>query len=112
MTTDAYPIAADCRLTHNPCPPGDQCPHCVAGCPVVPEGVRDWDPGSLFELDEEVRRTLPPRFHRPEFDGLGRPQMWLCAVCWGDGTTTQWPCHVAAAHGVQVAKALGVGWSS
>ena len=105
--------ATECRLTHNPCPTGDPCPHCAAGCPPVPDTVAGGgSAGSLWELDEEVRRTLPPRFHRPEFDGLGRPSLWLCTACWGDGTTTQWPCHVASAHGVQVAKAIGVEWSS
>ncbi len=103
--------ATACHLTHDPCSVDNPCPHCAAGCPPIPDGLSD-PADSLWEPDEDVRRTLPPQFHRPEFDGLGIPNMWLCAACWGDGTTTQWPCHVAAAHGAQMAQAIGVQWSS
>lgn len=88
------------------------CPHCAAGRPTPPDLVADGSTDSLWELDEDVRATLPPHFHQPYFDGLGRPHAWICIACWGDGWVAQWPCHVAQAHGAAVAKALGVGASS
>ncbi len=105
-------MSTNTDLTHDPCPANNPCPHCAAGCPPVPDVAAARSVASLWELDEEARRTLPPQFHLPTFDGLGRPNLWLCTACWGDCTTTEWPCHVASAHGVQVAKTLGVGWSS
>lgn len=65
----------------------------------------------LLELTEEQRKALPPEYHRPYFEGLGRPRSWICEVCWGDGWNQQWPCDAALQHGVDLAKSLGVGWS-
>ncbi len=87
------------------------CPHCVAGMPAPPEHLSDGSVDGLWELEEDERRTLPPHFHQPTFDGLGRPTAWLCTACWGDGVVDRWPCHVAASHGEAVAKAIGVGYS-
>lgn len=88
-----------------------KCPHCAAGCPPLPDGwTLDMLPG-IWELDEDVRRALPPQFHQPYFEGLATPTSWVCTACWGDGTVTAWPCEVASAHGSDVAKAIGVGWS-
>lgn len=87
------------------------CPHCAAGCPVPPPEVADGSVDGLWELDADVRQTLPPQFHQPFFDGLGTPNAWLCTACWDEGQTTQWPCHVACAHGADVARAIGVGWA-
>lgn len=50
----------------------------------------------------EDRAALPARFHTPRFDDLGRPNMWLCAVCWDEWTVTQWPCATASKYGTQV----------
>lgn len=56
------------------------------------------------ELPEtlEERQQLPARFHVPRWDGDGKPNLWLCAVCWDEGTVTQWPCETAAEHGGEV----------
>lgn len=83
------------------------CPHCAAGHPA-PDGLTL---DGVFELDEPDRRALPPGFHQPYFEALGKPAAWICTACWGDGTVTRWPCEVAAAHGVQVAQATQLGWS-
>jgi hypothetical protein len=56
----------------------------------------------LVDLTDEQRTALPPRFHIPVFDGLGVPNGWHCAVCWGDGWTTRWPCETAVKHGGDV----------
>lgn len=50
----------------------------------------------------EERQQLPARFHVPRWDGDGEPNLWLCAVCWDEGTATQWPCATAAKHGGEV----------
>lgn len=67
-----------------------------------------------YEMDETERLALPARYHRPAFVGVGRPQVWCCAVCWGDGWTASWPCEVVARGdgAVEVAKTLGVDWST
>lgn len=86
----------------------DLCPHCKAGCPTAPEGVTV---DTAYELDPDVRHALPPQFHQPMFEGLATPTAWLCAVCWDDGQVTRWPCHVASAHGPEVAEAIGARWT-
>jgi hypothetical protein len=63
------------------------------------------------ELTEQERCALPAAYHRPYFDGLAKPNAWICAVCWGDGWTQLWPCFTARENGVELAKSLGVGWS-
>ncbi|TMS00136.1 hypothetical protein [Nonomuraea basaltis] len=50
----------------------------------------------------EERQQLPARFHVPRWDGVGEPNLWLCAVCWDEGTVTQWPCKAASEHGGEV----------
>lgn len=77
--------------------------------------VRVLSPGDdVSELSEDVRRALPAGHHRPRFDGLGEPNAWLCAVCWGDGWVSMWPCDVVVrgAGAVALAKSLGLDWSS
>lgn len=73
------------------------------------------DPGSgngwMVELTEAQRVELPAVYHRPHFYGLAEPVAWICEACWGEGWTTAWPCDVATAGGVDLAKSLGVGWS-
>lgn len=56
----------------------------------------------LLDLTDDERLALPARFHTPQFDSLGRPNMWQCRVCWGDGWVTQWPCKAAQENGTQV----------
>ncbi|MFD5491529.1 hypothetical protein ACFWH4_00970 [Streptomyces sp. NPDC127091] len=53
-----------------------------------------------FSLEENAK--LPARFHVPVFDDLGKPNSWLCAVCWEEGTVTGWPCATATKYGTQV----------
>lgn len=53
-----------------------------------------------FSLEENAK--LPARFHVPVFDDLGKPNSWLCAVCWAEGEVTGWPCATATKHGTQV----------
>jgi hypothetical protein len=53
-----------------------------------------------FSLEEN--RQLPARFHVPVFDDCGKPNAWLCAVCWEEGTVTGWPCETATKYGTQV----------
>ena len=56
----------------------------------------------LVDLTDEQRKALPARFHTPVFDGLGKPNAWLCQVCWGDGWVSQWPCGPAQQKGAMV----------
>ncbi len=53
-----------------------------------------------FSVEENAK--LPARFHVPVFDDCGRPNAWLCAVCWEDGVSSQWPCATAVKYGTQV----------
>lgn len=50
----------------------------------------------------EEREKLPARFHVPCWDGNGKPNLWVCAVCWDEGTVNQWPCKVASERGGEV----------
>ncbi|MEU9498193.1 hypothetical protein [Streptomyces sp. NPDC048196] len=56
----------------------------------------------LGDLTDEEKVALPAQFHTPVFDNLGKPNAWLCRVCWGDGWVTQWPCATAQRHGARV----------
>lgn len=53
-----------------------------------------------FSLEENAK--LPARFHIPVFDDLGKPNSWLCAVCWEEGVVTGWPCATATKYGTKV----------
>lgn len=53
-------------------------------------------------MSEEEVQALPARFHHPVFMESSTPQLWVCAVCWGDGWSTQWPCKTATEQGTQV----------
>lgn len=57
---------------------------------------------NLVDLTDEQRKALPARFHTPVFDGLGKPNAWLCQVCWGDGWVSPWPCGPAQQKGAMV----------
>jgi hypothetical protein len=65
----------------------------------------------VTELTYEQRRALPAALHQPFYDGLAVPHSWCCSVCWDEGLTHAWPCDVATAHGVEVAKAGGMDFS-
>lgn len=69
------------------------------------------DHGWMDELTAEQRAALPAVYHRPYYDGLSSPALWCCAVCWGDGWTTQWPCAPAYDGAVELAESLRVGWA-
>ena len=83
-----------------------------AGKPVEHEGCApratllqapdhpDYEILAGFSLEENAK--LPARFHVPVFDDLGKPNSWLCAVCWEDGVVTGWPCATATKYGTQV----------
>jgi hypothetical protein len=62
------------------------------------------DAPSYEELPEtlEERQKLPARFHTPHWTETGRPQLWVCAVCWDESSVTQWPCKAASEHGGEV----------
>jgi len=53
-----------------------------------------------FSLEENA--NLPARFHVPVFDDCGKPNAWLCAVCWEEGVVTGWPCATAVKYGTKV----------
>jgi hypothetical protein len=53
-------------------------------------------------MTEEEVWALPARFHVPVFMESSTPNAWVCAVCWGDGWNTQWPCKTAQDHGSRV----------
>ncbi len=53
-----------------------------------------------FSLEENA--ALPARFHVPVFDDCGKPNAWLCAVCWEEGVVTGWPCATAVKYGTKV----------
>jgi hypothetical protein len=62
----------------------------------------------LMDMTDDQRVALPAEHHRPVFDGLGEPHSWICAVCWGDGWQTSWPCEAATVGGVDLGRSLGV----
>ncbi|MFE7117051.1 hypothetical protein ACFU99_16730 [Streptomyces sp. NPDC057654] len=74
---------------------------CAARATLL-EAPEQPDYEDLVDLADAERAALPARFHTPTFDNLGKPNMWLCRVCWGDGWVTQWPCATALKHGDQV----------
>ncbi|WP_143136520.1 hypothetical protein [Streptomyces sp. ok210] len=53
-----------------------------------------------FSLEENAK--LPARFHIPVFDDCGKPNAWLCAVCWEEGQVVGWPCATATKYGTKV----------
>jgi hypothetical protein len=70
--------------------------------PEVPADAKPGDDGLINELSAPQRLALPAAFHRPVWDDLGRPNLWHCAVCWGDGWFTKWPCEAASTDGGSV----------
>ncbi|MEU7170210.1 hypothetical protein ABZ949_01810 [Micromonospora tulbaghiae] len=57
---------------------------------------------ALTDLTMEEKATLPARFHIPRFMDTCTPKAWVCAVCWDEGTVTQWPCAAATESGDEV----------
>lgn len=53
-------------------------------------------------MPEDYVRALPARFHTPVFLDTCTPKAWVCAVCWGDGWNTAWPCKTAVENGTDV----------
>lgn len=53
-------------------------------------------------MTEEEVWALPARFHVPVFMESSTPKAWVCAVCWGDGWSTMWPCKTALDQGLRV----------
>jgi hypothetical protein len=62
----------------------------------------------VMELTETERVALPAIHHRPVFLGTCTPATWICAVCWGEGWSTGWPCTPATAGGVELGRHLGL----
>jgi hypothetical protein len=56
----------------------------------------------LADLTDEQKAALPARFHTPVWEGNAVPHSWVCAVCWGDGWVTRWPCKPAIENGDEV----------
>ena len=54
----------------------------------------------ILDMTEEEVHALPARFHIPA--SIEPTKSWVCAVCWGDGWSTQWPCKTAVDHGLRV----------
>ncbi|MFK0222845.1 hypothetical protein ACIQWN_32215 [Streptomyces vinaceus] len=67
---------------------------------IQPPDMPCWE--VLTKMTEQEKADLPARFHLPVFDSCGKPNAWLCTVCWGDGWSTVWPCATAVKHGTQV----------
>jgi hypothetical protein len=57
---------------------------------------------TILDTPEDQRAQLPARFHIPMYDDVGTPKSWSCAVCWGDGWSTRWPCATALENGRDV----------
>ncbi|MFB7672901.1 hypothetical protein ACFC26_15985 [Kitasatospora purpeofusca] len=57
---------------------------------------------TILDVPEDQRARLPARFHTPVFDDAGSRKVWMCAVCWGDGWGTSWPCATAVEYGAEV----------
>lgn len=75
------------------------------------------DLGDLAEagFNDEGHSLLPGIYHRPAFDGLCTPNIWLCSICWGDAVLSQWPCAALTGNSrasVALAHHLGLEWSS
>lgn len=60
----------------------------------------DWE--QILDIPEDERAQLPARFHIPVWEGNAEPNSWLCAVCWGDGWVSSWPCATATEKGKEV----------
>ncbi|MEU8839998.1 hypothetical protein AB0D97_12825 [Streptomyces roseus] len=67
---------------------------------IQPPDMPCWE--VLTEMTGQEKADLPARFHLPVFESCGKPNAWLCAVCWGDGWSTAWPCATAVKHGTKV----------
>jgi len=76
-------------------------PECIQHATLLPApDAPDYE--ELVDVPEDQRAALPARFHTPVWEGNATPNAWLCAVCWGDGWVTQWPCETACKHGGEV----------
>jgi len=76
-------------------------PECIQRATLLPApDAPDYE--AIGDMTDDQRATLPARFHTPVWEGNATPNAWLCAVCWGDGWVTRWPCETAAKHGGEV----------
>jgi hypothetical protein len=75
------------------------------------EPAADLSSEEIVELTDEQRIALPVRYHKPRWDGIGVPHLWVCQACWGDGWATQWPCKTATEGGRELAEQLGLDFS-
>lgn len=73
-------------------------PECARRAVLLPPPDQPSD-DALADLTDEQKAALPARFHTPVWEGLAVPHSWVCAVCYGDGWTTAWPCKTALQHG-------------
>lgn len=67
----------------------------------------------MIDLTEEERLALPAVYHRPYFNDLGQPGIWVCEACWGDGWSTAWPCPVISTYpdAADLVESLKLGWA-
>lgn len=82
---------------------GQQVEHdeCAQRAVLVPApDVPSWETTSFMTREELA--ALPARFHTPVFVDTASPKAWVCAVCWGEGWVSQWPCATANQHGTEV----------
>jgi hypothetical protein len=76
-------------------------PQCAHRATLLPApDAPCWE--ALLDIPEDQRAALPARFHTPVWEGNATPNAWLCAVCWGDGWVTGWPCEAAVRGGAEV----------
>ena len=80
---------------------GGQVKHdeCAQRATLLPAPDAPHDELILGMTEDEVH-ALPARFHVPAF--IEPTRSWVCAVCWGDGWSTQWPCKTATEQGLRV----------
>lgn len=85
-------------VTAGKTPEHPQCAHRATLLPAPDAPC--WE--ALLDIPEDQRAALPARFHTPVWEGNATPNAWLCAVCWGDGWVTGWPCEAAVRGGAEV----------
>lgn len=65
-------------------------------------GLPAMSDSDILHLTDRDRVALPAERHLPMFHDLATPKSWNCAVCWGEGWTTAWPCESAIAGGREI----------
>ncbi|BBB01018.1 hypothetical protein RVR_8249 [Actinacidiphila reveromycinica] len=82
---------------------GEQVEHdaCAQRAVLTPApDAPSWE--AITFMTREELEALPARFHTPVFLDTASPSAWVCAVCWGDGWVSQWPCKTATEKGTEV----------